>query len=94
MNHPAIAKVFDAGSTKDGQPYFGVAGALYDFACGAAIAGHTDEAFGLLRQSVDEGYMDFDNMQSDRDLSSLHGDLRFGVLLKEVKQRAKDAAAH
>jgi serine/threonine protein kinase len=22
MNHPAIAKVFDAGSTKDGQPYF------------------------------------------------------------------------
>ena len=22
MNHPAIAKVFDAGTTKDGQPYF------------------------------------------------------------------------
>jgi eukaryotic-like serine/threonine-protein kinase len=72
----------------------GVAGALYDFACGAAIAGHTDEAFGLLRQSIDEGYMDFDNMQGDRDLSSLHRDPRFGVLLKEVKQRAKDAPAH
>lgn len=22
MNHPAIAKVFDAGTTSDGQPYF------------------------------------------------------------------------
>ena len=22
MNHPAIAKIFDAGSTADGQPYF------------------------------------------------------------------------
>jgi len=22
MNHPAIAKVFDAGETQDGQPYF------------------------------------------------------------------------
>jgi serine/threonine protein kinase len=22
MNHPAIAKVFDAGSTSEGQPYF------------------------------------------------------------------------
>jgi len=38
--------------------------------------------------------MDFDNMQGDRDLNSLHGDPRFGALLKEVKQRAKDAPAH
>ncbi len=26
MNHPAIAKVFDAGATKDGQPYFVMVG--------------------------------------------------------------------
>jgi tetratricopeptide (TPR) repeat protein len=65
----------------------GVAGALYDFACGAAIAGHTDEALDLLRQSLDAGFADFDNMQGDRDLSSLHGNPRFEALLAEAKNR-------
>jgi serine/threonine protein kinase len=74
--------------------HLGVAGALYDFACGAAIAGHADEAFELLRQSINEGYGDFDNMKGDRDLISLHGDPRFKTLLKEVEQRAKAAPGH
>jgi hypothetical protein len=34
------------------------------------------------------------SLGSARDLSSLHRDPRFGVLLKEVKQHAKDAPPH
>ena len=71
-----------------------VARALYVFACGAAIAGHVDEAFDLLRQSISEGYADFNNMKDDPDLSSLRGDSRFSALLKEVEQRSKAAPAN
>src|SRR5215467_742463 len=71
----------------------GVAGALYDFACGAALAGHTEEAFDLLRESIDEGYADFNNMKDDRDLTSLWGDSRFKTLLKKVEQQS-NAARH
>jgi serine/threonine protein kinase/tetratricopeptide (TPR) repeat protein len=66
-----------------------VASALYEFACGAAIAGHADQALDLLRQSTSEGYADFNNMKDDRDFISLRGDPRFSALLKEVEQRAK-----
>ena len=38
MNHPAIAKVFDAGTTKSGQPYFAM-----EYVEGAAITGYCDE---------------------------------------------------
>ena len=82
----------EAIRNQPGQP--GLGGAYYDFGCGAALAGHRDEAFELLRHAIDSGYMDFDNMQGDRDLSSLHGDSRFGALLKEFKQRSKDATVH
>lgn len=69
-----------------GQP--GLSGAYYDFACGAALAGHRDEAFQLLRHAIESGYLDFENTQSDRDLQSLHSDPRFDQLLTEMKKKA------
>jgi serine/threonine protein kinase len=69
-----------------GQP--GLGGAYYDFACGAALAGHRDEAFELLRHAIDSGYLDLENTQSDRDLQSLHSDPRFDALLAEMKTKA------
>jgi non-specific serine/threonine protein kinase/serine/threonine-protein kinase len=69
-----------------GQP--GLGGAYYDFACGAALAGHRDEAFELLRHAIDSGYLDFENTQSDRDLQSLRSDPRFDQLLAETKKKA------
>ena len=71
---------------QSGQP--GLGGAYYDFACGAALAGHRDEAFELLRRAIETGYLDSENTQSDRDLQSLHSDPRFAALLVEMKQRS------
>jgi len=71
---------------QSGQP--GLGGAYYDFACGAALAGHRDEAFELLRRAIETGYLDSENTQSDRDLQSLRSDPRFAALLAEMKQRS------
>ena len=38
MNHPAIAKVYDAGTTPDGQPYFAM-----EYVCGMPITQYCDE---------------------------------------------------
>ncbi|HEY1471417.1 MAG TPA: serine/threonine-protein kinase [Candidatus Acidoferrum sp.] len=76
-----------AGITKQpGQP--GLGGAWYDFACGAALAHHPDEAFELLQHAIDSGYLDFENTQSDRDLQSLRSDPRFDSLLTAMKQKS------
>ena len=64
-----------------------VAGAWYDFACGAAIAGHRDEAFQYLRQALDHGYHDAEHMAKDDDLKSLRNDSRFTALIQELRLR-------
>ena len=38
MDHPAIAKVFDAGATSEGQPYF-----VMEFVAGVAITDYCDQ---------------------------------------------------
>ncbi len=73
-----------------------ISGAWYDFACGSAIAGHRAEAFAYLRQAIDLGQQAPDDIASDADLKSLHGDPRFEALLTRAKERvaiAKDATA-
>lgn len=64
----------------------GLAGAWYDFACGAAIAGRGEEAFGYLRQAVEHGYNDADHMAKDDDLKSLRGDPRFEEIVASLKK--------
>jgi hypothetical protein len=66
----------------------GLPQAWYMFACGAAVAGHRDEAFQYLREAVDHGYSDVTSMKGDADLESLHGDARFEALLAKVRQGA------
>ena len=62
--------------------------AWYNFACGAAIAGHTDEAFRYLREAVDKGFVYADTMSEDKDLASLRSDPRFTGILDEARRRA------
>jgi len=62
--------------------------AWYNFACGAAIAGHTDEAFRYLREAVDKGFVYADTMGEDKDLASLRSDPRFTGILDEARRRA------
>jgi len=62
--------------------------AWYNFACAAAIAGHTDEAFRYLREAVDKGFVYADTIGEDKDLASLRSDPRFAGILDEVRRRA------
>jgi serine/threonine protein kinase len=62
--------------------------AWYHFACGAAAAGHRDEALTNLRKSVDLGFTDAQRMTSDKDLKALRDDPRFSSLVAEAKSGA------
>lgn len=63
-----------------------IAGAWYDFACGAAVAGHHDEALVYLRQAIEHGYTNPDAIAADRGLISLHGDPRFDALVARAHE--------
>lgn len=63
-----------------------IANAWYSFACGAAVAGHRDQALGYLRQAIELGYTHSDVIAADPDLKSLRGDPRFDALLAKATQ--------
>jgi non-specific serine/threonine protein kinase/serine/threonine-protein kinase len=73
-----------------------LAGALgeawYDFACGAAIVGHREEALQYLHSAVELGWLETATMASDDDLKILRGDVRFEALVTDAKQRAAAVA--
>ena len=64
-----------------------LAAAWYNFACGAAIAGHHDEALRYLNQAIDHGAPS-DTIPIDPDLKSLHGDPRFDAMVAKARQNA------
>jgi serine/threonine protein kinase/tetratricopeptide (TPR) repeat protein len=63
-----------------------VATAWYDFACGAAIAGLSDEAFDHLHEAINRGFNQADHIRTDSDLQSLRGDPRFDKIVEEVRK--------
>jgi eukaryotic-like serine/threonine-protein kinase len=75
---------------KPGQA--GLADAWYDYACSANQAGRRDEAFDHLRQAIDHGYWDAEQMKIDDDLKPLRGDPRFDALIAEAQKRAAASA--
>jgi non-specific serine/threonine protein kinase/serine/threonine-protein kinase len=74
-----------AGSTRDSAT---LADAWYNFACGAAVAGHRDEALDHLGQAIGLGFGHADAIAADPDLKSLHGDPRFDALVAKARQVA------
>jgi hypothetical protein len=62
---------------------------LYNGACSASLAGWTEDAFELLGQAIDIGFLDLDLLRRDSDLESLHDDPRWAA----VVDRATSAAA-
>jgi hypothetical protein len=62
----------------------------YNLGCAAAHQGHRDEALSLLAQAVDHGLAPFGDLaiESDTDLTSLHGDPRFAALVAHAKEKA------
>lgn len=47
---------------------------LYNAACSAALAGHTDRAFALLGRAADAGYENVEHARTDGDLAPLRAD--------------------
>ena len=65
-----------------------LAEAWYNFACGAAIAGHPKEAVEYLGQAIDHGYLNPEGIAADPDLKSLHDDPHFNALVAKARQPA------
>ena len=61
--------------------------AWHDFACGAAIASHRDEAIKYLREAINHGYSDGNKLMADPDLKSIRDDSRFKALVEEARKQ-------
>jgi len=80
MDHPAIAKVFDAGSTPQGRPYF-----VMEYVTGSPITDYCDKHKLDMRQRL-ELFMDVcDGVQHAHQKAILHRDLKpSNILVSEV----------
>jgi eukaryotic-like serine/threonine-protein kinase len=80
MDHPAIAKVFDAGATPDGQPYF-----VMEYVPGLPITDYCDRNKLNFRQRLELFMEVCDGVQHAHQKSVLHRDLKpANVLVVEV----------
>jgi eukaryotic-like serine/threonine-protein kinase len=80
MNHPAIAKVFDAGSTKDGQPYF-----VMEYVDGPPITRYCDNKKLKIRERLELFIKVCEGVQHAHQKAIIHRDLKpSNVLVTEV----------
>jgi serine/threonine protein kinase len=80
MDHPAIAKVFDAGSTELGRPYF-----VMEYVPGMPITDYCDEHKLTLRQRLELFVAVCDGVQHAHQKAILHRDLKpSNILVSEV----------
>ena len=69
----------------------GLADSVYNLGCLAALQNRHDEALSLIREAIDRG-LDADTylqIEKEPDLTSLHGDPRFDILVARAKERAR-----
>jgi serine/threonine protein kinase len=80
MNHPAIAKVFDAGSTPQGRPYF-----VMEYVTGMPITKYCDQHRLTMRQRLELFVAVCDGVQHAHQKAILHRDLKpSNILVSEV----------
>ncbi len=80
MNHPAIAKVFDAGATKDGQPYF-----VMEYVDGPPITRYCDNKKLKIRERLELFIKVCEGVQHAHQKAIIHRDLKpSNVLVVEV----------
>jgi serine/threonine protein kinase/tetratricopeptide (TPR) repeat protein len=80
MDHPAIAKVFDAGSTPDGRPYF-----VMEFVAGMPITAFCDRHSMTTRQRLELFILVCEGVQHAHQKSIIHRDLKpSNILVNEV----------
>jgi serine/threonine protein kinase len=80
MDHPAIAKVFDAGATLDGQPYF-----VMEYVPGIAITEYCDRKKLKIRERLELFIRACEGVQHAHQKAILHRDLKPpNILVVEV----------
>jgi eukaryotic-like serine/threonine-protein kinase len=83
MNHPAIAKVFDAGTTKDGQPYF-----VMDYVDGLSITQYCDTKKLNVRERLELFIQVCEGVQHAHQKAIIHRDLKpSNVLVVEIDRK-------
>jgi len=83
MDHPAIAKVFDAGATTDGQPYF-----VMEYVQGSPITEYCDDKRLTIRERLDLFLDACDGVQHAHQKAIIHRDLKpANLLVVEVDGR-------
>jgi eukaryotic-like serine/threonine-protein kinase len=84
MNHPAIAKVFDAGSTPDGQPYF-----VMEYVPGLAITGYCNHKKLTNKERLELFIKVCEGVQHAHQKAVIHRDLKpSNILVVEVDGKA------
>jgi len=80
MDHPAIAKVFDAGATADGQPYF-----VMEYVPGVRVTDYCDEKRLTIKQRLELFIKVCEGVQHAHQKAIIHRDLKpANVLVVEV----------
>jgi eukaryotic-like serine/threonine-protein kinase len=80
MDHPAIAKVFDAGSTPEGRPYF-----VMEYVGGIPITAYCDEHKLNLRQRLELFVLVCEGVQHAHQKAIIHRDLKpSNILVGEI----------
>jgi non-specific serine/threonine protein kinase/serine/threonine-protein kinase len=80
MNHPAIAKVFDAGTTADGTPYF-----VMEYVSGIPITVYCDQKRLAIRQRLELFLKVCEGVQHAHQKAILHRDLKpANILVNEI----------
>jgi eukaryotic-like serine/threonine-protein kinase len=80
MDHPAIAKVFDAGSTPEGRPYF-----VMEYVSGQPITDYCDQHKLTLRQRLELFILVCEGVQHAHQKAIIHRDLKpSNILVTEV----------
>jgi serine/threonine protein kinase len=80
MDHPSIAKVFDAGATSDGQPYF-----VMEYVAGLSITDYCDQRKLNIRERLELFIQACEGVQHAHQKAIIHRDLKpANVLVVEV----------
>src|SRR5208282_300377 len=80
MDHPSIAKVFDAGATPDGQPYF-----VMEYVAGVPITNYCDQKKLNIRERLELFIKVCDGVQHAHQKAVIHRDLKpANILVVEV----------
>src|ERR1700679_2204710 len=83
MDHPAIAKVFDAGSTPEGRPYF-----VMEYVAGIPITDYCDKHKLIPRQRLELFILVCEGVQHAHQKAIIHRDLKpSNILVTEVDGR-------